>query len=57
MVRVVKFELPGGEVETLITDLFELWEECFPKLYFMHWPVETNTAGTFCGKAAHSEKD
>jgi hypothetical protein len=41
MVRVVKFELPGGEVETLITDLFELPEECFPKLYFMRWPIET----------------
>jgi hypothetical protein len=27
--------------ETLITDLFELPEECFPKLYFMCWPVET----------------
>jgi hypothetical protein len=37
----VKFELPGGEIETLITDLFELPEECFPKLYFMRWPVET----------------
>ncbi|MDR2522663.1 MAG: hypothetical protein LBC93_03030 [Synergistaceae bacterium] len=35
MVRVVKFKLPGGKMETLITDLFELPEECFPKLYFL----------------------
>jgi hypothetical protein len=33
--------LPGGEIKTLITDRFELLEKCFPKLYFMRWPVET----------------
>ena len=41
IVRVVKFQLPSGETETLITDLFELPIEAFPKLYFMRWPVET----------------
>lgn len=39
--RVVRFELPGGEMETLITDLFELPLDAFPDLYFMRWPIET----------------
>lgn len=33
--RVVRFELPGGEMETLITDLFELSFDAFPDLYFI----------------------
>ncbi|WP_312939714.1 IS4 family transposase [Oscillibacter sp.] len=40
-VRVVKFMLPSGEQETLITNLFDLPEEVFPTLYFFRWPVET----------------
>jgi hypothetical protein len=40
-VRVVKFMLPSGEQETLITNLFDLPEEVFPTLYFYRWPVET----------------
>ena len=42
-VRVVKFALPSGEVETLITDLWdkELCIEEFKALYFLRWPVET----------------
>lgn len=39
-VRVVKFELPSGEVETLITNLLDLDEALFPELYFKRWPVE-----------------
>jgi len=39
--RVVKFQLPSGEIETLISNLFELELEEFPKLYFKRWPVET----------------
>jgi hypothetical protein len=39
--RVVKFKLPTGETETLITNLFELPFEEFPKLYFKRWPIET----------------
>ena len=40
-VRVVKFLLPSGEVETLITDLSDIAEGLFKKIYFMRWPVET----------------
>jgi hypothetical protein len=40
-IRVVKFELPSGETETLVTNLFELAVEEFPELYFKRWPVET----------------
>jgi hypothetical protein len=39
--RVIKFKLPSGETETLITYLFELPFEEFPKLYFKRWPIET----------------
>ena len=39
--RVVKFQLPSGEQETLISNLFELKFEDFPELYFKRWPVET----------------
>ena len=39
--RVVKFQLPSGETETLISNLFELGFEKFPELYFKRWPVET----------------
>jgi hypothetical protein len=42
-VRVVKFPLPSGEIETLITDLkdrkYSMPE--FKRLYFKRWPVET----------------
>ena len=40
-VRVIKFELLSGEVETLVTNLFELSESLFPELYAMRWGVET----------------
>ena len=40
-VRVVKFLLPSGEVETLISDLFDMEESHFQELYFLRWPVET----------------
>ena len=33
-VRVVKFTLPSGEIETLLTNLFELNESEFKELYF-----------------------
>lgn len=39
-VRVIKFVLPSGEVETLITDLFDMDESLFIELYFLRWPVE-----------------
>jgi hypothetical protein len=42
-VRVVKFPLPSGEMETLITDLpqdtFDTTD--FQTLYFKRWPIET----------------
>jgi len=42
-VRVVKFPLPSGDIETLITDLpqdtFETSD--FQTLYFKRWPIET----------------
>ena len=41
--RVVKFILPSGEIETLITDLFDkrMGTNAFKTLYFKRWPVET----------------
>ena len=39
-VRVVKFDLPSGEQETLITNLFEVPADAFPTLYFYRWPIE-----------------
>jgi hypothetical protein len=42
-VRVVKFALSDGEIETLITNLWdqELDGEAFKALYFKRWPIET----------------
>lgn len=42
-VRVVKFRLPSGEIETLITNLFDkrMGQNAFQELYFKRWPVET----------------
>ena len=42
-IRVIKFELASGEVETLITNCYtKSWKtEDFKKLYFLRWPVET----------------
>ena len=40
-VRVFKFELPSGEIETLVTNLFELPESLLPELYALRWGVET----------------
>ena len=39
-VRVVKFTLPSGQTETLITDLFDMEESLFQELYFLRWGVE-----------------
>ena len=39
--RVVKFLLSSGEVEILVTNLFDLPETEFPALYAMRWGVET----------------
>ncbi len=38
--RVVKFTLPSGEVETLLTNLFDLDETKFKALYFRRWRIE-----------------
>lgn len=43
-VRLVRVELPGGEVEILLTSLADLVKypnNIFKKLYFMRWGVET----------------
>jgi len=40
-IRVFKFKLPSGEVETLVTNLFELSASLFPELYSLRWGVET----------------
>jgi hypothetical protein len=40
-VRVLKFSLPSGEEETMITNMFDRPEACFAELYFMRWPIET----------------
>jgi len=39
-VRVFKFVLPCGEVETLVTNLFELHESLLPNLYALRWGIE-----------------
>ena len=42
-VRVLKFTLPSGEVETLVTDITDMRMgiKAFKDLYFKRWPVET----------------
>ena len=40
-VRVIKFKLPSGEIETLVSNLFELSEVLFSELYSLRWGVET----------------
>jgi len=42
-VRVIKFALPSGEEETLITDIFDkrMGVQAFKELYFQRWPIET----------------
>jgi hypothetical protein len=40
-IRVIKFQLPSCETETLITNLFEVPAEEFSALYFKRWPIET----------------
>ena len=41
-IRVLKFYLPSGALETLITNDFELGREKFRECYFLRWPVEEN---------------
>ena len=40
-VRIFKFELPSGEIETLVTNLFELPESYLSELYALRWGIET----------------
>jgi len=40
-VRVFKFALPSGEIETLVTNLVELPESLLPELYALRWGIET----------------
>jgi hypothetical protein len=40
-IRVFKFTLPSGEVETLLTNLFETPAAEFPELYSLRWGIET----------------
>ena len=42
-VRVIKFDLPSGEEEVLITDVSDkrIGVKGFKKLYYMRWPIET----------------
>ena len=39
-VRVLRFSLPSGVTETLITNDFSLDQTAFKALYFLRWPVE-----------------
>ena len=39
-VRVLKFYLPGGVLETLITNDFQMEAESFRRTYFLRWPIE-----------------
>ncbi len=38
-VRVLKFYLPSGALETLLTDEVGIGSEMFRQLYFLRWPV------------------
>jgi hypothetical protein len=40
-VRVIKFKLPSGKTETLVSNLFDLPKTLFPELYSLRWGVET----------------
>ena len=42
-VKVIKFELPGGEIETLVTNLSDerMGIKAFKELYFLRWQIET----------------
>jgi hypothetical protein len=42
-VKVIKFVLPGGEVETLVTNLSDarMGIKAFKELYFLRWQIET----------------
>lgn len=42
-VRVIKFTLPSGEEETLVTDITDkrMGGKAFKALYFKRWPIET----------------
>lgn len=42
-IRIIKFILPSGELETLVTNIFDndLTENDFKELYFLRWAVET----------------
>jgi hypothetical protein len=40
-VRIIKFELENGVMETLVTNLFELPPEAFVELYGLRWFIET----------------
>ena len=39
-IRVYKFILPSGEVEILITNMFDISADELPRLYFLRWGVE-----------------
>lgn len=41
-IRVLKFYLPSGVPESLITNDFDLCKEKFRQCYFLRWPVEEN---------------
>lgn len=41
-IRVLKFYLPSGTLETLITNDFDLDKNLFRQCYFLRWPVEEN---------------
>jgi hypothetical protein len=40
-VRIFKFMLPSGEMEILLTNLFELHESLLSELYSLRWGIET----------------
>jgi hypothetical protein len=39
-IRVYKFNLPSGMVETLVTNAFDIPADNLPELYFLRWHVE-----------------
>lgn len=41
-IRVIKFILPGGEMEVLATNHFDIPESEFPRLYSLRWGIETS---------------
>jgi hypothetical protein len=44
VLRIIKFKLSTGEIETLATNLFDIPEALFPDLYTLRWGIDTDSS-------------